>query len=261
MLCKHFGLSAVPFMPEQSSFFESDSIKTGLLKLQTLIHAPQIALVSGKVGDGKTSLVDFFINSLDPMEIRVVCSKIVKPSVRGLFKNIAAAVGIAHSIYGDDIKLQLLNHFDEVRVQGKFSLVILDEAHTFPVDVLDQVKTFFDSRRNFSLILVGQPELPKKLRMSAALPLKQRISVFVNVKPLSMEETKGYVEFRLKQAGSSHPVFDEACYPRLFQYSEGVYRMVDQICFQALTEAFLSKEHMVTANIVEKAYKSLDYNF
>jgi general secretion pathway protein A len=225
-------------MPEQSSFFESDSIKTGLLKLQTLIHVPQIALVSGKVGDGKTSSVDFFINSLDPMEVRVICSKVVKPSVRSLYKNIAAAAGITHSIYGDDIKLQLLNYFDETRTQGKFSLVVLDEVHTFSIEVLDQIKTFFDSRRNFSLILIGQPEILRKLRMSAVLPLKQRISVFINVKPLSLEETKDYVEFRLKQSGPSQPVFDEACYPRLFQYSEGVYRMVDQICFQALTEAF-----------------------
>jgi len=261
MLCKHFGFTAVPFMPEQSSFFESDSIRTGLLKLQTLIHAPQIALVSGNVGNGKTSLVNLFINSLDPMEVRVICSQVVKPSVRSLYKNIATAVGIAHSIYGDDIKLQLLNYFDEVRVQGKFSLVILDEVHTFSIEILDQIKTFFDSRRNFSLVLIGQPELLKKLRMSVVLPLKQRISVFVNVKSLSLEETKDYVEFRLKQAGSSQPVFDEACYPRLFQYSEGIYRMVDQICFQALTEAFLNKENMVTASIIEKAYKSLDYNF
>jgi len=248
-------------MPEQSGFFESDSIRTGLLKLQTLTYTPQIGLVSGNIGCGKTSLVNLFVNTLDPMEVRVISSQMVKPSVRSLYKNIATTTGITHSLYGDDIKLQLLNYFDEVRTQGKFSLLVLDEAHTFSMEVLDQIKTFFDSRKNFSLILAGQPQLMKTLRRSAVLPLKQRISVFINVKPLSLEETKNYVGFRLKQAGSTQPVFDEACYPKLFQYSEGVYRMVDQICFQALTEAFMKKESMVTVDMVEKAYKTLDYDF
>lgn len=261
MLNKHFGFSKVPFMPKQSNFFESDTIRTGLLKLQTLTHVPQIGLVSGSIGCGKTSLIHSFMNSLDPMEVRVIVSQVVKPSIRSLYKNIATAAGITHSVYGDDMKLQLLNHFNEIRSQGKFTLVVLDEVHTFSVEALDQLKTFFDSGRNFSLILIGQPELLKKLRMSAVLPLKQRISVFVNVTPLSLEETKSYVEFRLKQAGSSQPVFDDACYPKIFQYSEGIYRMVDQICYQALTQAFLTKETIVTASMIEKAYQSLDYSY
>lgn len=261
MLCKHFGFNDVPFMPEQSRFFESDSIQAGLLKLQTLTYTPQIGLVSGNVGCGKTSMVNSFVNTLDPMEVRVISAQIVKPSTRSLYKNIATTTGISHSLYGDDIKLQILNYFDEIRTQGKFVLVVLDEVHSFSMEILDQLKTFFDSRRNFSLILIGQARLLKILRRSAVLPLKQRISVFVNVKPLSLEETKDYVEFRLKQAGCTQPVFDEACYPKLFHHSEGVYRMVDQICFQSLTEAFMNKESMVTVDMIEKAYKSLDYDF
>src|SRR5690554_2548581 len=155
MMCKHFGFTTVPFMPEQSGFFESDPIKAGFLKLQTLTYTPQIGLVSGNIGCGKTSMVNSFVNTLDPMEVRVVSCQIVKPSVRSLYKNIATAAGITSTLYGDDIKLQLLNYFDEVRTQGKFSLVVLDEAHTFSMDVLDQIKTFFDSRKNFSLILIG----------------------------------------------------------------------------------------------------------
>jgi type II secretory pathway predicted ATPase ExeA len=261
MLCKHFGFKTVPFIPQQSNFFESESSKPSLLKLQTLKYVPQISLITGNIGSGKTCLVNSFVNSLDPMEFRVVSSRLRKPSVRGLFKNIASYAGIQHSIYGDDIKLQLLSYFDEIRNQGKFTIVVLDEVHTFSFDVLDQLKTFFDSNNNFSLILIAQPEISKKLRLHACLPLKQRISIFINLKALSLIETQNYVDFKLKSAGLSKPLFDESCFPKLFQYSEGIYRMIDQICFQAITEAFLTKTSIISDKIIEKAFNSLDYNF
>lgn len=261
MLCKHFGFKTVPFMPQQSNFFESEYSKLNLVKLQTIKYVPQISLVTGNIGSGKTSLVNSFINTLDPMEFRVISSQLTKPSIRGLFKNLASSANIKHSIYGDDIKLQLLTYFDEIRNQGKFTIIVLDEVHTFSVEVLDQLKTFFDSHNNFSLILIAQPEILKKLRLHACLPVKQRISIFINLKNLSLSETKDYVDFKLKSVGSLQPLFDESCFPKLFQYSEGIYRMIDQICFQSITEAFLSKASIISDEIVEKAFNSLDYNF
>ena len=261
MLCKHFGFKTVPFMPQQSNFFESESSKLNLVKLQTIKYVPQISLVTGNIGSGKTSLVSSFINTLDPMDFRVISSQLTKPSIRGLFKNLASRANIKHSIYGDDIKLQLLTYFDEIRNQGKFTIIVLDEVHTFSVEVLDQLKTFFDSHNNFSLILIAQPEILKKLRLHVCLPVKQRISIFINLKALSLSETKDYVDFKLKSVGSLQPLFDESCFPKLFQYSEGIYRMIDQICFQSITEAFLSKSSIISTEIIEKAFNSLDYNF
>jgi type II secretory pathway predicted ATPase ExeA len=97
--------------------------------------------------------------------------------------------------------------------------------------------------------------------MSALLPLKQRISVFVNTSTLSLKETKEYVEFRLKEAGANASCFDEATFPLIYQYSEGVYRMIDQLCFQALTVAYINKSSIITTETIESAYKNLDYDF
>jgi len=261
MLHKHFGLNKIPFTPNPTAFFQSETLSTALIKLQTTLFTPQIALVTGNIGSGKTILTNAFINNLDPAEVKLIMTPVAKPSPRSIFKNIAARAGLPPLMYGDDIKLQLISHFDEIRSQGKFVLVILDECHTFSVDVLDQLKTFFDSKRNFSLILVGQPQITKTLRLSALLPLKQRISVFVSTSTLSLKETKDSIEFRLKEAGSSAPVFDEATFPIIHQYSEGIYRMIDQLCFQALTIAYMGKSNIITVGTIESAYKSLDYDF
>jgi type II secretory pathway predicted ATPase ExeA len=262
MLHKHFGLNKIPFSSNPSSFFDSDTLTTGLVKLQTTLFSPRIALITGKIGSGKTVLNKAFIDTLDPTEIKVVVTPVAKPSPGSIFKNIAATAGLPSLMYGDDIKLQLINHFEEIRMQGKSVLVVLDECHTFSVDVLDQLKTFFDTKRNFSMILSGQPQITKTLRMSALLPLKQRISVFVNTSTLSLKETKDYVEFRMREAGASGAsLFDEAAFPLIYQYSEGVYRMVDQLCFQALTVAYMNKNNIITKETVESAYRNLDYDF
>lgn len=261
MLHKHFGLNKVPFTPNASAFFESDTLKTALVKLQTTLFAPQIALITGKIGSGKTVLNKAFIDTPDPTEIKVIVTPAAKPSPRSIFKNIATTVGLPPLMYGDDIKLQLINHFEEIRMQGKSVPVVLDECHTFSVDVLDQLKTFFDTKRNFSLILSGQLQITKMLRLSALLPLKQRISVFINTTALSLKETKDYVEFRMREAGASASVFDEATFPLIYQYSEGVYRMIDQLCFQALTVAYMNKSNIITAVTIESAYRNLDYDF
>ena len=49
MLHKYFGLSKIPFSPTRL-LFESDTMTTGLLKLQTILFSPQIALITGKIG-------------------------------------------------------------------------------------------------------------------------------------------------------------------------------------------------------------------
>jgi len=261
MLHKHFGLNKIPFTPNPSTFFQSETLNMALVKLQTTLFTQQIALITGKIGSGKTILTNAFINTLDPTETKVIMTPVANPSPRSIFKNIATRAGLHAFMYGDDIKLQLINHFEEIRTQGKFVLVILDECHTFSVDVLDQLKTFFDTKRNFSLILLGQPQITKTLRLNALLPFKQRISVFINTSTLSLSETKDYVEFRLKEAGSSTSIFDEATFPLIHQYSEGVYRMIDQLCFQALTIAYINKRNIITTETVEAAYENLDYDF
>ncbi len=261
MLHKHFGLNKVPFAPNPSTFFKSEALNIGLTKLQTTLFSSQIALITGKIGSGKTILTTAFMDTLDPAEVKAIMAPIANPSPRSIFKNIASRAGLHAYLYGDDIKLQLINHFEEIRAQGKSVLIILDECHTFSVDVLDQLKTFFDTKRTFSLILLGQPQISKLLRLSALLPLKQRISVFINTSTLSLKETRDYVGFRLKEAGSSAAIFDEAAFPIIHQHSEGVYRMIDQLCFQALTIAYMNKYNIITAETVQAAYKNLDYDY
>lgn len=260
MMHKFFSLSQIPFTGEHRAFFETEALTLGKMKLQSTLYSHQLALVTGPVGSGKSTLIKAFINDLDPMEFRVVKVSLKDPSLRSLYKNIAANAGIKASIYGDDTKLLLLGFFEEMVSQGRHTLLILDECHTFSLEILDELKTFFDIGSGFSILLIGQPPIHKKLAHSMALPLKQRISVFVSTQELSLEKTRDYVDFHLKEAGAAAPVFDEMCFPLLHQLTGGVFRMINQTCFQALLQAYIKKQSIVTSHVLKEAFDALGYN-
>jgi type II secretory pathway predicted ATPase ExeA len=260
MLNKFFGLNGLPFGPNIRSYFETDGFMVNKASLETLLFGPQIALITGQIGSGKSSLVKAFVNGLDPADYRVIYTSSSNPAVRALYRNIAENFGIKAQWYGDDVKLQLLNHFDELISQGRYPIVILDECHTYSLTLLDELKTFFDSRGNFSMILIGQPSIHNNLDSSYALPLKQRISVFIETSGLSLEETKGYVEHHIALAGGKQPIFDDKCYPVLYQLTGGIPRMINQVCYQAMVRAYSAKNNIITDNMITSSFESLKYH-
>jgi type II secretory pathway predicted ATPase ExeA len=260
MLNKFFGLSGLPFGSNIRSYFETDGFMANKASLETLLFGPQIALVSGQVGSGKSSLVKAFVNGLDPADYRVVYTSSSNPATRALYRSIAEAFGIKAQWYGGDVKLQLLGHFDELISQGRYPIVILDECHTYSLAILDELKTFFDSKNNFSMILIGQPSIHKNLDSSYALPLKQRISVFIETGGLSLEETKGYVEHHVASTGGKQPIFDDKCYPVLYQLTGGIPRIINQVCYQVMVRAYGAKSNIITDNMITSAFESLRYH-
>jgi general secretion pathway protein A len=259
MMNKFFGFVKTPFGTELTSYLLHENMKKNKDLLSAVLYTNKMCLVTGKVGVGKTTLVKSFINDLDPMEFKVIKVAFSNPSDRELYKNICAAAGLRPSFYGDDIKLQMLSHFDELIMQGKQIIIVVDEIQTCTISLLQELRTFFDLKNQFSLIMVGLPGIHRTLSYTESLPLKQRISLFIEVKELSLAETAGYIDYHLKYAGINHPVFDEHCIPAIYQFSNGIPRAVDQLCFQSLLIAYQKKLSIINDEIVKEAINVLNY--
>jgi type II secretory pathway predicted ATPase ExeA len=95
------------------------------------------------------------------------------------------------------------------------------------------------------MILVGQPELVDKLNKPELIQFAQRISIEYHLKPLNFEETQNYIVHRLKVANGDPAIFSEAASAAVYYYTEGVPRLINNICDLAMVFAFASEEKTV----------------
>jgi len=67
-IAEHFSLKKIPFLKREKNSFKSALFEDNLLFLSTVFNSRQIAVVSGPSGSGKSSLIFYAVNELDPAE-------------------------------------------------------------------------------------------------------------------------------------------------------------------------------------------------
>ena len=88
--------------------------------------------------------------------------------------------------------------------------------------------------------LLGQPELKEKLALSRLEQLRQRIAVFYHLVSLDIEDTKKYVRHRLRIASASNrEFFTEKALNLVYEFSNGIPRLINQICDSALLSGYI----------------------
>jgi general secretion pathway protein A len=113
------------------------------------------------------------------------------------------------------------------------------------------------------IILVGQPELDDKLDSVELRQLKQRIAVRTHLGPLDADETKRYIERRLEIAGAgsnSSRLFSQQAIATVYRYSQGLPRVINTICENALVAAYARQVPQVETEIIEYVAKEFRLN-
>lgn len=190
-IAENFRLKKIPFLERNKVAFKSGLFEENIMFLSTVFNSRQIAVVTGPSGSGKSSLIFYAVNELDPAEYRVVHLELSKPGKKTLYKTLAVKMGLKPAFLADDIRLQIIDFFHEENAQGKFNCVVIDEAHSLSIELIDELRSFYDEGANFSLVLAGLPQLlNRSLNLSMTIPMKQRISLFLECSGLSLSETK-----------------------------------------------------------------------
>jgi general secretion pathway protein A len=115
------------------------------------------------------------------------------------------------------------------------------------------------SEKLLQVILSGQPELHEVLNRPALRQLKQRISLRCQIKPLSVFEINKYIRFRLKRAGTTNVnLFDNGAIGLIGNVSQGIPRVVNNICDNALLYGYASGAEAITRDIIEEVIEALD---
>ncbi len=265
MYLKYFNLAEQPFnmTPDPRFFYFSKKHEDALSNLLFGISERKgFITITGEIGTGKTTLCRLLLNRLDK---KVKTSLIFNPNLTTieLLQAINQDFGIESNSISKKELVDALNVFLLMALKkGDNAVLIIDEAQNLTPECLEEVRMLSnletDRDKLLQIILVGQPELRKKLELERLKQLNQRIALRYHLEPFDPKETKAYILHRLKIAGGDDKVFfTQQSLDKVYEYSEGTPRLINLLCDKVLLAAFVADTKTVSHQIVDTAIKEL----
>lgn len=261
-----FGLKSRPFSktPDPKFLFYSKSHEEAFARLQHGVEEKELILLTGEVGSGKTTLSRALMDSLGE-QYRII--SIINPRLTPaqFLRSLAKRFDIDSTHSKDDMLEIIYEKVYEDYTNGVTPVIIIDEAQLIPdKGTFDEIRLLtnfqLDEENLLSLILIGQPDLRKRLERKAYLPLRQRIGLRYHLNPLNNDEIKEYIAHRLSVAGRSEPLFSAEAIEAICKFSQGIPRNINNIASNSLLEGFGTGVQQISKEIVYDVVHELGLN-
>ena len=267
MVLHYYKLREQPFgvTPGRGDLYASATHREALASLLYGIDSGLgfVALI-GQPGMGKTTLLFEILRRLrDSTRTIFIFQTIVTPT--DLLRALLIELGV------DDDQMDLIQmqaKLNQILLEhastGKRLVVIVDEAQNLDDSVLELLRMLsnFETAcdKLMQIILSGQTQLREKLATPQLVQMRQRISIFAHLEPLSKKETSAYIDHRLRVAGyfGSAPLFMPVAVDLIARHSGGIPRNINNICFNALSLGCALDRPQIGADIIREVLKDLD---
>lgn len=261
-----YKLRGKPFQlnPDPRFFYGSKGHRRAMAYLEYGLNQGEgFIVITGEVGAGKTTLVRNLFKKLESEN--VIAAQLVSTQLDAddLLSSVAGAFGLA---FEGIAKAGLLKKLEAFLIschhQGKRALLIVDEAQNLTPRAVEELRMLsnFQSGEKSLLqsFLLGQPEFRYTLQSDDMQQLRQRVTASYHLGPMDLEETRAYIEHRLKTVGwISDPAFDEGTFAAIHQFTGGIPRRINTLCDRLLLLGFLEERHELNAASVQEVSDDL----
>ncbi|HEV2522853.1 MAG TPA: AAA family ATPase [Candidatus Acidoferrales bacterium] len=265
-LLKFFGLRQQPFdvTPDPAFLYFSPSHREALASLsQGIEHFRGFMMLIAEPGMGKTMLLNKLMDELGD-SARVVFLFQTQYNSGQLLSFILDELEVDHAGMDAVAMHRVLNQaLLEEMLRGQRFVLIVDEAQNLQPQVLETIRLLSDFETTHSkliqIVLAGQPQLAETLTNPSLGQLRQRIGTVSHLNRLSPKETTEYIGHRMRAAGWTGGLpFTRDAQTLIADLSKGIPRTINNLCFNALLQAFQFEEQIVDANIVRKAIEKMN---
>lgn len=256
-----YGLTGKPFQlnPDPSFYFGSKQHRRAKAYLEYGVQRNEgFIVITGEVGAGKTTIVRGLLESLDGNA--VVAANLVSTQLdaEDTLRMVGAAFGVGVKDMSKSDLLMSLEAFLVTQIsQGKRCLLIVDEAQNLTPRAVEELRMLsnfqFGKQALLQTFLVGQPEFREILQNPNMQQLRQRVTATCHIGPMDKDETRGYMEHRLKCVGSQgRPSFDSEAFDAIHKASGGIPRRINSVCDRLLLLGFLGEKYNISVEDVNE---------
>jgi len=267
MYLESFGLKKKPFSltSDPSMLYFTDSHREALAVLcYGLLERKGLILLLGHAGTGKSTLLARAVLGLPPS--RVQFASIVNPTFTGseFLEMVMLGFGMREVPATKPQRLARLEKFLlQTQADGKVAALVVDEAHKLSTDALEEIRLLGNLERNsekmLQIILAGQNELADTMNREDCVQLKQRVSLRVALKPLAAADVGRYIACRWARAGGKQRApFATKAVELTAHVSQGIPRLINVVCDNALMAAFGEESPTVEVSHVRQSCVDLD---
>ena len=253
-----FGFTRPPFarLTQPSQIFHTEQYSLLMSHLASATDQSDcLVVICGADGSGKTTLLNRYITSLGDD----ICYVTIDETCNGKEEFYCAflrQLGFS-DITGTSRELwRITKEFLVHRgMAGDPVLIMIDNAHLINPTVLEQLRRIsaikVKDRRVLSVVLAGTSDVEQIMDSPAMSQVKFHSHVHFNIRVYTEEETANYVWHRLRLAGGSDVVkFSSEAHPLIYRYTGGIPNLINMLCNDLLTEAYVLELHAITEDLV-----------
>ncbi|NWH06369.1 ExeA family protein [Desulfobacter latus] len=261
MYTQFFNFKEKPFnlVPDPGFLFLSERHEKALTFLEYgLSEKAGFIMLTGEIGMGKTTLIRYLINQVDEQDTDVAVVFHTNVSGTVLLRRILSEFEIETEPGLDKASLLELLYelFIDRYAKNRKVFLIIDEAQNLSASALEELRMLSNLQTDKDLlvqiIIVGQPGLRDKIGSNSLRQFAQRISASFHLSPMTKDETRAYVRFRLERAGGNPDLFTPDLLEKLFVVSGGIPRTINLLCDAVLVYAFADRVSEITKDHLDQ---------
>ncbi len=141
-------------------------------------------------------------------------------------------------------------------------MLIVDEVHTLPLRLLEELRLITNLVRNgqprVRLVLAGTPQLEERFASPKLESFNQRVAARCYLESLDRQQTGEYIRHQIEKCGGqADAIFTADALEAIAQATDGIPRLVNQVCDHVLLLAYAGGERQITAAGIEEAWADL----
>jgi type II secretory pathway predicted ATPase ExeA len=253
-----------PTYPHVARYFPAATIEDARGRLGRAIERGDgPGLIIGGPGTGKSLLLQVLASQYHERfdVVLPACARLC--TRRALLQSILFELGLPYRVRDEgDLRLSLLDHLLSREQCPTGLLLLIDEAQTLSVGLLDELRVLTNLVRGGTprvrLVLAGSSALEESFAHPDLESFSQRLAARCYLGPFGREETAQFVRAQIAACGASPDVlFSADAWEAMFDATDGVPRLLNQLCDRALVQANANRHDRIDRHIIQSAWADI----